>query len=330
MRAWNIVVLTGALLMNTAVAEAQSRVIPDGACTAAPRMICPDGNCPRVNSGRDFLLDYPCDLQTGDKLVFLLLLHGAGSSDIWVRSYFPAVDYKEKYRLVIATPHAGGENRIWNAQTDDRALQDITERVFAQFGRSNIRSFWVAGHSQGGITAARLVCNDYFKARVDGLLSLSGGRIGPAELAPDFFAPPPGGTPEGATAPPLRAASRRGAAPAAPLSCDFSYVFAVGQHEIVDLPDSSPWAEKYGCRPRQSQINVADARAGYVTGANQPRNASFGRMARSGIARVMVYPDCKDGRIVADVMRMDKGHTEGLEPAITEEIIRLMITAPGR
>jgi len=31
-------------------------------------------------------------------------------------------------------------------------------------------------------------------------------------------------------------------------------------------------------------------------------------------AQVYVYPDCKDGRIVADVVRIDKGHTEGLEP----------------
>lgn len=28
---------------------------------------------------------------------------------------------------------------------------------------------------------------------------------------------------------------------------------------------------------------------------------------------VMVYDGCKDGRVVADVVRLDKGHTEGLE-----------------
>jgi hypothetical protein len=30
----------------------------------------------------------------------------------------------------------------------------------------------------------------------------------------------------------------------------------------------------------------------------------------------------KDGRFVVDVVRIDKGHTEGLEPKITEELIK--------
>jgi hypothetical protein len=38
-------------------------------------------------------------------------------------------------------------------------------------------------------------------------------------------------------------------------------------------------------------------------------------------------PDCGDGRIVADVIRRDKGHTEGLEPNVTEEIVKLMLSA---
>jgi hypothetical protein len=32
---------------------------------------------------------------------------------------------------------------------------------------------------------------------------------------------------------------------------------------------------------------------------------------------------------VADVMRLDKGHTEGLEPRVTEELVRLMTFAAG-
>lgn len=43
----------------------------------------------------------------------------------------------------------------------------------------------------------------------------------------------------------------------------------------------------------------------------------------------MQYPDCKDGRVVADVIREKKGHTEGLEPKITEELIQLMLSAKG-
>ena len=34
-------------------------------------------------------------------------------------------------------------------------------------------------------------------------------------------------------------------------------------------------------------------------------------------------------QIVIDVIRMNKGHTEGLEPKITEEIIKSMLRAKG-
>ena len=33
--------------------------------------------------------------------------------------------------------------------------------------------------------------------------------------------------------------------------------------------------------------------------------------------------------MVADVLRLDKGHTEGLEPTIMEEIVKLMVQARG-
>ncbi|MEO6338406.1 MAG: hypothetical protein ABIO39_00075, partial [Caulobacteraceae bacterium] len=213
MRWWKLLALAGAMLVAAGAADAQPRRMLGSVCTAPPKVECRDGNCPRdtllglgqskePKSGRTFFLDYPCDLKPGEKVNFILLLHGAGSIDAWARSYFPAVDYKEKYRLVIATPGAGSPNRIWSPAVDDAVLQNITEMVFAEFGKANIKSFWLAGHSQGGITSHRIVCNDYFKSRVDGLLSLSGGRIGPTELAPDFFAPPPGGVPPGATPPP--------------------------------------------------------------------------------------------------------------------------------
>ena len=42
-----------------------------------------------------------------------------------------------------------------------------------------------------------------------------------------------------------------------------------------------------------------------------------------------MYPGARDGRVIADVVRLDKGHTEGLEPRITEEILKLIVAAPG-
>jgi hypothetical protein len=44
---------------------------------------------------------------------------------------------------------------------------------------------------------------------------------------------------------------------------------------------------------------------------------------------VYEYPKCQGGKIVADVLRVDKGHTEGLEPKVTEALIKKMVAAPG-
>jgi hypothetical protein len=46
-------------------------------------------------TGRKFHLDDPDDLRPGEKLVFLLSLHGGGSVGAWQRAYFPAADFKE-------------------------------------------------------------------------------------------------------------------------------------------------------------------------------------------------------------------------------------------
>jgi hypothetical protein len=44
---------------------------------------------------------------------------------------------------------------------------------------------------------------------------------------------------------------------------------------------------------------------------------------------VWVYPNARGGRVIADIVRLDKGHTEGLEPRVTEEIIKLLVAATG-
>src|SRR6185503_3276044 len=93
----------------------------------------------------------------------------------WQRHYFPIVDYKDKYRLVIATPNS--PTHIWSA-SDDEYLQNIVSFVVDEIGKPNIKAFWLVGHSQGGMTSNRIVRTDFFKDRVDGWLSLSGGRLG--------------------------------------------------------------------------------------------------------------------------------------------------------
>jgi hypothetical protein len=305
------------------------------ACTP---MLGDPGNVTDPKTGRKFWLDYPCDLKPGDKVLFILNIHGAGSIGQWQRHYFPAFDYKDKYKLVVATPTAAtsrtfpGQNgpgvRMWVAEADDAHLQNISELVLDAFDRKNIKAFWLAGHSQGGGTSHRIVCSDYFKDKVDGLLSLSGGRVGRAEINPRFGPPKPDGSPPD----PRPAGTGPGgtALGAAPLpACQFSHIFETGEHEIVSLPATSPLADEWGCAKRVEEADVVDDKPGYVWDYARQGYPVWGMKARPGTARVWVYPKCKGGRLVADVERLDKGHTEGLEPHVTEAIVKLMVSAPG-
>src|SRR4051812_327942 len=96
---------------HTDPAEAgQGRTIAGVACETPPAAHCGaecagallgnQGNATEPKTGRTFFLDYPCDLKPNEQVVFILSLHGAGSIGNWQRHYFPAMDYKEKYRLV--------------------------------------------------------------------------------------------------------------------------------------------------------------------------------------------------------------------------------------
>ena len=50
----------------------------------------------------------------------------------------------------------------------------------------------------------------------------------------------------------------------------------------------------------------------------------------SPTCEVFEYPNCDDGRLVADVVRIDKGHTEGLEPRVFDLILRMAIRGGSR
>jgi hypothetical protein len=323
-----LLLVTASIVLTSCASQTVRTDILGSACHAPPRYACPDAkNCDATartflgaatekKSGRKFFLDYPCDLKPGEKVAFILNLHGAGSIGNWQRAYFPAVDFKDKYRLVVATPTALTDQptRRWIAEADDEYLHGIVDQVIAELGRKNITTFWLAGHSQGGITSRRIVCSDFFKDKVDGFFSLSGGRVGtPARAS---AAPAAGVTPP---------------APPPPLTCDFSHIFDIGELEAASATatDVSEWATKYSCGKRVRKPDVVDDKAGYVTASDQSRGPSWGTYARPGTAQVYEFPNCKDGRIVVDIIRMNKGHTEGLEPKITEDIIKLMLAAKG-
>src|SRR5262245_37951300 len=223
----NLVLLCAFLILTAMVATAQQTVkIAGAACAAPPALHCPDKDCPGdrvINQGavvemktrRPYFLDYPCDLKPDEKVTFILSLHGAGSYGNWQRHYFPLMDYVDKYRLVVATPNS--PTRVWSA-ADDEYLQNIVNTVIEQIGRQNIKAFWLVGHSQGGMTSNRIIRTDFFKDKVDGWLSLSGGRLGGSPGRAATFAPTgagPGAATAGAAGSTLASAPAGGARPVA-------------------------------------------------------------------------------------------------------------------
>ena len=330
----------------TAAALAQQPFQFAGApCANPPALHCPDKECVSdrvINQGpvvemktrRTFFLDYPCDLKPGEKVTFVLSLHGAGSYGNWQRHYFPIMDYKDRYRLVIATPNS--PTHVWS-EADDEYLHSIVTFVIDQIGRENIKAFWLAGHSQGGLTSNRIIRSEFFRDKVDGWLSLSGGRLGGNPGRAGSFAAGRSTTTAVTAASGGRAGTAALTAAAGGLrelpSNDFSFIYETGRREMDDkgLPETSEWAARFQCGPRRPADDIADSKPGYVyDGTRQnPPNPAWGLLPAPGKAQVFVYPDCRDGRIVVDVVRLDKGHTEGLEPNVTESLVKLMLSAKG-
>jgi pimeloyl-ACP methyl ester carboxylesterase len=278
-------------------------------------------------TGRKFTIDEPDDLRPGEGVIFLLNLHGGGSVGMWQHEYFPAYLYANKYRLAVATPSAATKepSRRWVGEADDEHLKNIVEFMFERYGIDNIKAFWLVGHSQGGMTSRRLLNDPYFQQRVDGWLSLSGGRIGAAERAPNF------GPPDRVAPPPEMAAQMATFDRNSPPDVEMSFIYTTGEHEIASLPETSPWAEKYGAGPRQRLADVVDAEPGLIFDRSREGRSSkgWGLYPRPGTAQVYVYPNARDGRVIADVVRLDKGHTEGLEPNVTDKLLELIASAPG-
>jgi pimeloyl-ACP methyl ester carboxylesterase len=312
-------------------------------CNAPPVWHCPATEClgsvvtqqgtvVEMKTRRPYFLDCPADFKPGDKVNIVLSLHGGGSYGNWQRNYFPVLDVKDKYRLVIITPNA--PTRAWSA-ADDEYLQNIVDRVVGEVGKANVQHFILAGHSQGGLTSSRIVCTDYFKDKVDVRISLSGGRVGPVTPANRGFGA--GGAPvyrSGDPSPPPAQSLPRGAlpAPSGPPggACDYSFIFSNGEYESIP-GDTSPLADKFGCARRVELPEVIDPKAGYVWDSTRqdPGTDGWGHYPRSGRAKVYQFPNCKDGRVVADVVKLQKGHTEGYEPNITDRIIGLAVSAKG-
>ena len=322
-------------------ASAPPKQVAGVACQSPPPLHCPDENCPAdlianlgnavdAKTNRKFFLDYPCDLKEGEKVVFVLNLHGGGSIGNWQRHYFPIFDLKEKYRLVVASP--SGVIRAWTPENDDQHLRNIVDYVYEQFGAQNIKAFWLAGHSQGGQTSNRLINANFYRDRLTGWVSLSGGRLGSKREDIRAAIPRnPGADAPTATGQPAGAAPRLAADASVLPEFEFSHIYTAGEHEYTQAgpPKESKWAQKLQCGPQTRRADVVDTKAGYINDSRVQQNPNkvWGLKARPGTAQVYAYPNCANGRVVADIVRIDKGHTEGLEPNVTEEIVKLMLKA---
>jgi hypothetical protein len=338
--------LAGVTAMLASCAASAPKQIAGVSCQSPPPLHCPDENCPAdlianmgnavdPKTGRKFFLDYPCDLKRDEKVTFVLNLHGGGSIGNWQRHYFPIMDLKEKYRLVVATP--SGVVRAWVPENDDAHLHNIVDLVYEQFGKENIKAFWLAGHSQGGQTSNRLINADFYRDRLTGWVSLSGGRLGSKRA--DVRAAIPAAPPEPNVTPRVPAAAPGTPAREPALAADasllpaynFSHIYTSGQHELTaaGLPPDSKWAQKLQCGAQTHGADIVDSKAGYINDSRVQANPNkiWGLKARPGTAQVYLYPKCANGYVVADIIRLDKGHTEGLEPKVTEEIVKLMMTA---
>jgi poly(3-hydroxybutyrate) depolymerase len=343
--------LVGAGFAGAAHAAPNGKELLGAPCSSPPALHCPDKDCAAAitnspgnvmdrKTGRQYFLDYPCDLKPDEKVIFVLSLHGGGSIENWQRHYFPIMDYKEKYRLVIATPY--GPGGIWNAERDDQHLRNIVEAVEGAVGRDKIKAFWLAGHSFGGQTSNRLIMTDpFFTDRLTGWVSLSGGRLGSKREEVRASIPAGSGGPGGAPPSPPAGGTPRpaGGPPAGGLAADasilpekpFSFIYEAGGDEwtAAGVPKESKWAQKLGCGPQSAPREIVDAKPGYVYDGRSQSNPNpiWGGKPAGGTAKIWDYPGCKDGHIVADISRLGKGHTPGLEPKITEEIVKMMVRA---
>ena len=311
-------------------------------CAAPPLWHCPDSDCPsavvtqsgntvELKTRRPFFLDCPSSYNAGDKVNVVLSLHGGGSYANWQRNYFPAMDVKDKYQLVVITP--GTPTRVWN-EADDEYLHNVVDLVVATVGKANVQRFILLGHSWGGATSNRIICTDYFKDKVDVRVSLSGGRIGPTTPANRGFGA--GGVPVYKSGDPGAANDApqrpRPPPPAGPPggACDYSFIFSNGEYESIPA-ETSPLADKYGCSARLQLADVIDPKPGYVWDPTRqdPGTDGWGHYPKSGRALVYQFPNCKDGRVIADIVKMQKGHTEGYEPNVTDKILELAVSARG-
>jgi hypothetical protein len=240
-----------------------------------------------MKTRRTYFLDYPCDLKPGEKVTFILSLHGAGSYGNWQRHYFPIVDYKEA--------HSPGDR---DTQLADARLVGGRRRVSAEHrdvrgGPDRPRQH--QGILAGGAFARRTdiqpdhshrVLQEHRRWLAESLRWTTWWKPGPRDFR-DRAALYCSGPRERGTGR-ARCAARR-CKPARSSLRDFSFIFATGEREMDEkgLPSASEWAAKYGCGPKGAAQDIVDTKAGYIYDRSRqnPPNPAWGLLPRPGKAR---------------------------------------------
>jgi poly(3-hydroxybutyrate) depolymerase len=130
-------------------------------------------------TGRKVFIDYPCDLEKGSPVTFVLNLHGTqGVEDgkHYIREYNKLGVNAQTYGFVVATPNAIGSQ--WgngdNGQ-DAPHLAEVVDWVYSNFSGYDIKQMWVTGHSWGAAYSLSFVCKPEYADKIRGLLFMSGG-----------------------------------------------------------------------------------------------------------------------------------------------------------
>lgn len=247
------------------------------------------------------IVDYPCDLREDEKVTFILNVHGAGSFANWQRHYFPAKDFVEEHRLIVAHPQAlpqPSSTRWLMDGSDDAYIKAVIAFVDEKFAsRVNINRFWIVGHSNGGLYGKEIACWPELADRITGHVNLSG-----TSTTFDGFG----------------------------VACDINFLFSRGETEVtLAAPDPNPVAERMGCDAREGPEDIVDTEAGQLyDNSGRVMREGWGGMPAPGTAQFYQYPNCDRGLIVADYVRLAKGHTEGYEPKLTAHILERVMTAP--
>jgi len=252
-----------------------------------------------------FIVDYPCDLRENERVTLVLNLHGGGSFANWQRHYFPLKDFTDERRLVVVQPQGlpherdGSTSTRWTVDGGDdeyiRAVLDFVDEELAE--RVDFHRFWVVGHSNGGQYGRQIACWEEFEGRVTGHLNLSGTSNANGDFG---------------------------------VACDINFIFGVGDQELsLAVPEPNPVAERLGCGARSAATEIVDDVAGQIyDNSGRVMREGWGGMPAPGSTETHTYRDCDGGLVVADYVRVDKGHTEGYEPEVTAHVIERMLAAP--